>query len=100
MCAAIQRSLAEGVWLVSGGIDSVMTSTLTDEELTLYALCAVAVSSSQKEMKRKRSKWCKQWLLNRHKLSHTCLLKELKLEADDWYNYHWCLHILKGKIHA
>ena len=32
-------------------------------------------------------KWAKDWLLKRNNLSHINLLKELKLEPGDWYNY-------------
>ena len=33
------------------------------------------------------SKWAKDWLLKRNTLSHINLLKELKLQPGDWYNY-------------
>ena len=32
-------------------------------------------------------KWAKDWLLKRNNLSHINLLKYLKLEPGDWYNY-------------
>jgi hypothetical protein len=39
------------------------------------------------EKRKLRSKCAKDWLLKRNNLSHINLLKELKLEPGDWYNY-------------
>jgi hypothetical protein len=40
-----------------------------------------------REKRKLGSKWAKDWLLKRNNLSHTNLLKELKLEPSDWYSY-------------
>jgi len=37
--------------------------------------------------KSKRTKWTKGWLLKRENFSHVNLLKELKFEKNDWFNY-------------
>jgi hypothetical protein len=38
-------------------------------------------------VKRKRKKWCKDWLLKRDTYSHVNLLNELKFEPEDFKNY-------------
>ena len=54
---------------------------------TIY-LCAVAAALAIKsKKKKKRTKWAKEWLLKRSQFSHINLLKELKLEPGDWFNY-------------
>jgi hypothetical protein len=37
--------------------------------------------------KSKRTKCTKDWLLKRENVSHVNLLKELKFEKNDWFNY-------------
>ena len=55
--------------------------------LTKEEVMAVGIVIALNEKKRKRSKWTKGWLLKRDKISHTNLMKELKLDPDDWRNY-------------
>lgn len=51
----------------------------------LYAVAAaIAVNN---KIRKKRSKWVKEWLLKRSQFSHINLLDELKLEPGDWFNY-------------
>jgi hypothetical protein len=38
-------------------------------------------------MSNQRSKWSREWLLNRYGFSHVRLLRELRDEAGDWRNY-------------
>jgi hypothetical protein len=47
---------------------------------------ALAIILDKKNRRRKRSKRCKSWLLQRKRFSHTNLLEELRLEPDDWRN--------------
>jgi hypothetical protein len=48
---------------------------------------ALAVILDKKNRRKKISKWCKSWLLQRKRCSHINLLEELRLEPDDWRNY-------------
>ena len=58
---------------------------MLSEELICTAV-TLALKSKSEEKRKLRSKWAKDWLLKRNNLSHN-LLKELKLEPGDWYNY-------------
>ena len=49
-------------------------------------LLEIAICLSAKQP-RKRSKWCKSWLLKRGELSHGQLIQELRLEPRDYANY-------------
>ena len=49
-------------------------------------LLEIAICLSAKQP-RKRSKWCKFWLLKRGELSHGQLIQELRLEPRDYANY-------------
>lgn len=42
---------------------------------------------AKRKIRKKRSKWSKDWLLKRQQFSHVNLLAELKFEKDDWFNY-------------
>ena len=55
--------------------------------LTQDEVMAVGIVIALNEKKRKRSKWTKDWLLKRDQISHTNLMKELKLDPDKWRNY-------------
>jgi len=55
---------------------------MLSEELLI---CAAVTKSGEK--RKLRSKLAKEWLLKRSNPSHINLLKELKLEPGDWYNY-------------
>ena len=55
--------------------------------LTTDEVMAVGIVIALNEKKRKRSKWTKDWLLKRDQISHTNLMKELKLDPDEWRNY-------------
>ena len=55
--------------------------------LTQDEVMAVGIVIALNEKKRKRSKWTKDWLLKRDQISHTNLMKELKLDPDDWRSY-------------
>lgn len=50
-------------------------------------LIATAVALYVKTKSKKRSRWTKDWLKKREKLSHVNLLEELRLEPRDWMNY-------------
>lgn len=39
------------------------------------------------ENRKKRTEWCKKWLLKRNSLSHISLMKELSLYPTDFINY-------------
>lgn len=66
-------------------------STVSNNDLNLLAVACVCIIKKKKNrlMKRRRprSKWVKQWLLQRDQFSHINLLEELRLEPDDWRNY-------------
>lgn len=55
--------------------------------LTQDEMMAVGIVIALNEKKRKRSKWTKDLLLKRDQTSHTNLMKELKLDPDEWRNY-------------
>ena len=57
------------------------------KELLICTAVTLALKSKSEEKRKLRSKWAKDWLLKRNNLSHINLLKELKLEPGDWYNY-------------
>ncbi|GBM45706.1 hypothetical protein AVEN_14149-1 [Araneus ventricosus] len=54
----------------------------TEEELLYFAAYFVYLRT-----RKPKKKWCKQWLLNRSRYSHTNLFKDLSLEPADWRNY-------------
>jgi hypothetical protein len=60
---------------------------MLSEELLICTAVTLALKSKSEEKRKLRSKWAKDWLLKRNNLSHINLLKELKLEPGDWYNY-------------
>uniref|UniRef100_A0A803KDN9 DDE Tnp4 domain-containing protein n=1 Tax=Xenopus tropicalis TaxID=8364 RepID=A0A803KDN9_XENTR len=52
------------------------------------ALAIILLNAAAEKKKKKRSLWSKRWLLNREKLSHMGLLKELReRNPDDFHNY-------------
>lgn len=53
--------------------------------LLLFML--LKLQSKRKMIVKKRSKWCKNWLLKREQYSHINLLNELRSEPNDWRNY-------------
>lgn len=53
----------------------------------LLAVAAVLAVEKNREKRKSRRKWTKDWLLKRSTLSHTNLLEELRLEPGDWHNY-------------
>lgn len=49
---------------------------------------AVIIGVGLVKKKKKRSIWCKKWLMEKEKLSHMALIKELQVSApDDFFNY-------------
>ena len=60
---------------------------MLSEELLICTAVILALKSKTEEKRKLRSKWAKDWLLKRNNLSRINLLKELKLEPGDWYNY-------------
>ena len=50
-------------------------------------LIPVALACYFKVKERKRKVWSKEWLRKRLLYSHVNLMKELKLEKGDWFNY-------------
>ena len=66
-----------------------MASPMGTEELDLLTTAAIAVTQLLKKTKKRRKKkvWTKEWLLKRDGLSHMNLLKELRLQPEDWFNY-------------
>ncbi|KAK9879019.1 hypothetical protein WA026_003832 [Henosepilachna vigintioctopunctata] len=50
-------------------------------------LIAAALALSLKTKQRKKRQWSKAWFLKRNSLSHTNLMRELRLEPCDWLNY-------------
>lgn len=50
-------------------------------------LVHVALALTLQRKKKKKSRWCKPWLLKRDSLSHEGLLNELRLEPVDYFNY-------------
>lgn len=56
----------------------------TDDALAIVGL--VFALKAHKRTK-KRSVWCKKWLMKRHEYSHINLLNELKFAPKDWHNY-------------
>jgi hypothetical protein len=67
-----------------------MSGKMNSDELLLSAVAVMACANVIKKnnsLKRKRRKWCKNWLLERQKFSHINLLTELKFEKQDWFNY-------------
>jgi len=55
-----------------------MLAPLSNEELDVLALCAVATVQVVEVRKRPRKKWCKDWLMKKEMYSHIKLLNELK----------------------
>jgi len=52
------------------------------------AMASAAIFVLTKDNKKKRSKWVKDWKLNRHKFSDNTLLRELEENnPDDYKNY-------------
>ena len=60
---------------------------MLSEELLICTAVTLALKLKSGKKRKLRSKWAKDWLLKRNNLSHINLLKERKLEPDDWYNY-------------
>jgi len=60
-----------------------------EDALALLALPLIMKKKETKPVKRKRKKWCKDWLLKRATYSHVNLnlLNELKFEPEDFKNY-------------
>ncbi|VEN58514.1 unnamed protein product [Callosobruchus maculatus] len=53
----------------------------------LLAVAAGLAVEQNREKRKTRRKWTKDWLLKRSALSNTNLLEELRLESGDWHNY-------------
>jgi hypothetical protein len=51
------------------------------------ALAAFVLVLKRKTRKKKRDKWCKDWLMKRKSYSNVILLSELKIYPRDWHNY-------------
>jgi hypothetical protein len=64
-----------------------MASNEDDDALALIGLALILKEKDNKTVKRKRKKWCKNWLLKRETYSHVNLLNELKFEPEDFKNY-------------
>lgn len=62
-----------------------MATSVPPHHLDILLLSLAGVLTSMK--KKRRSRWCKQWLLRRETFSHTNLLSELCFESGDWFNY-------------
>lgn len=60
---------------------------ISENDQILLGLALVLSIKKPGKRKRTRSKWSKQWLIDRHVNSHTHLLNELRLEPDDYRNY-------------
>ena len=60
---------------------------MLSEDLLICTAVTLALKVKSVKKRKLRSKWAKDWLLKRNNLSHINLLKELKLEPGDWYNY-------------
>lgn len=58
-----------------------------DDELILLSTAAVCILKKKNDLKVKRKKWSKSWLLQRDTFSHTNLIGELRSEPDDFRNY-------------
>jgi hypothetical protein len=58
-------------------------SSTDDDALALAAFVLV----QRKKATKKRSLWCKDWLMRRKSYSHTNCLKELTIYPRDWHNY-------------
>lgn len=59
-------------------------SCTDDDALAIIGL--VFALKAEKRTK-KRTVWCKKWLMKREKYSHINLLNELKFAPKDWHNY-------------
>ena len=57
-----------------------------EDELHLLALLALAYVNN-KQRRKKRKQWCKQWMERRNKFTHINLLNELRDEPSDFSNY-------------
>lgn len=60
--------------------------TPTNDDVLAIVGLVLAIKKNEK-CKKKRSVWCKEWLLKRNKYSYTNLLNELKFAPKDWHNY-------------
>lgn len=60
---------------------------ISEYDLTLIGLAVALLPKKHIKINRKRSKWVKQWLINRQVYSHMHLINELRLEPDDYRNY-------------
>jgi len=68
-------------------VDFAMDSSEDDDTLALIGLAIVLKYKVAKSVKKKRKKWCKDWLLKRKSYSHINLLNELRFEPEDFKNY-------------
>jgi hypothetical protein len=62
------------------------SNSVVERCLMFYVALAI-VCKKKNERKLTRSKWPKDWLLDRSFLSDTNLLHELKLDPGDWFNH-------------
>ena len=62
-----------------------MDAPLPPKQLETVLLSLAGVLTCMK--KKRRRKWCRQWLLRREIYSHANLVSELSLESGDWFNY-------------
>ncbi|CAH2012676.1 unnamed protein product [Acanthoscelides obtectus] len=60
-----------------------MMASKGDDALAVLAL----LLTLNKRVRKKREKWCKDWILKRKSYSHVNLLNELKFEPKDFQNY-------------
>ena len=66
-----------------------MAAPMSNEELDILAITAVAVTYKANSVKKRRNRkvWTKDWLLKRKERSHTRLLEDLRIQPKDWFNY-------------
>ncbi|KAK4884613.1 hypothetical protein RN001_000884 [Aquatica leii] len=60
---------------------------MSDETIPLAALALCITEKKNKKKHKKRTWWCKNWLLKRHTYSYVYLLEKLRLYPEDWRNY-------------
>lgn len=57
----------------------------TDDDA--LAIVGLVFALKAKKRTKKRTVWCKKWLMKREEYSHINLLNELKFAPKDWHNY-------------
>jgi hypothetical protein len=65
-----------------------LSANMCDENVKLACVAVIIAELTDEQPKKKKRKvWCKEWLLQRSRLSHVELIKELRSSSQDYFNY-------------